>query len=127
MTLEKDIEKRFVRYATKQGCYCPKFSDPARRGAPDRLIHMPGGYAFYVEFKRTNGKLSRHQLWFLQYFHKKSISCHVCYSSEDAKEILDWYMRGLVENILVGLKSSLVEIGLKFYKIFRKKILKEEK
>lgn len=95
MILEKNIEKRFVRYAIKMGCYCPKFSDLAHRGAPDRLIHLPGGFAFYIEFKRLDGKLSRHQLWFLQYFHKKGIKCHVCHSFDDAKNILDWYMRGI--------------------------------
>ena len=38
-----------------------KFSDPARKGAPDRLVLGGGGLALYIETKTPVGKMSPHQ------------------------------------------------------------------
>lgn len=44
------------------GGMCPKFNDPGRRGAPDRIVCLPGHPAYFVELKRSKlGKLDAHQ------------------------------------------------------------------
>jgi hypothetical protein len=37
------------------GGMCPKFIDPSRRGAPDRMVLLPGRPVFFVEMKREVG------------------------------------------------------------------------
>jgi hypothetical protein len=34
------------------GGMCPKFVDPSRRGAPDRMVLLPGHPVYFVEMKR---------------------------------------------------------------------------
>jgi len=34
------------------GGMCPKFVDPSRRGAPDRMVILPGHPVYFVEMKR---------------------------------------------------------------------------
>jgi hypothetical protein len=44
------------------GGICPKFVDPSRRGAPDRLVVLPGRPIYFVEMKRYRlGKISSWQ------------------------------------------------------------------
>lgn len=45
-----------------RGGMCPKFIDPARRGAPDRMVLLPGGKVIFVEMKREGtGTVKKHQ------------------------------------------------------------------
>lgn len=50
---EKDIEL-FV-HATATGCggTSRKFKSPQHSGVPDRLVLLPGGFAFFIECKST--------------------------------------------------------------------------
>jgi hypothetical protein len=44
------------------GGMCPKFIDPSRRGAPDRMVLLPGMPVYFVEMKRAKlGKVAPHQ------------------------------------------------------------------
>ena len=55
--LEKDIEKKVCAFAQKLGCLTYKFTSPARRSVPDRLIVMPNNRGvFFIEFKRKGQK-----------------------------------------------------------------------
>lgn len=49
--LERDIEKALVARVKKLGGTCEKFTSPARRAVPDRLITLPGGVIIFVECK----------------------------------------------------------------------------
>lgn len=49
----------------RRGGMCPKFIDPARRGAPDRMVMLPGHPIYFVEMKRE--KLGRLTPWQLRY------------------------------------------------------------
>ncbi|MDJ0905388.1 MAG: hypothetical protein QNI96_05170 [Woeseiaceae bacterium] len=61
---EKDLERYLVRQCKKHGVLCYKFSSPARRGVPDRvLIH--NGTVLFLELKAPGKKptqLQRHHL-----------------------------------------------------------------
>lgn len=61
--LEATVEKFLMLNVEAAGGMCIKFKDPARRGAPDRLVLMPGRPALFVELKRPkNGRLGAHQV-----------------------------------------------------------------
>lgn len=48
---ESDIEKRVCDHVRKLGGIAYKFTSPARRNVPDRLMVLPGGVSFFMEFK----------------------------------------------------------------------------
>lgn len=54
--LEKDIEKKIVAYAKSKGCLCYKFTSPAQRAVPDRIIVTPHGVVGFLEVKRPGNK-----------------------------------------------------------------------
>lgn len=54
--LEKDIERHFVNHVKSLGGKCEKFTSPARRSVPDRLVTLPGGIIIFVELKAPNKK-----------------------------------------------------------------------
>lgn len=48
---EKDLERRLVDWCREHSVLCYKFSSPARRGVPDRILIFPGGGVFFLELK----------------------------------------------------------------------------
>lgn len=61
--LEAKVEKYLVDGVKARGGMCMKFADPGRRGAPDRLVCLPGHPTYFVELKRPKiGKLDTHQI-----------------------------------------------------------------
>lgn len=49
--LEKDVERYLVKRVAAAGGTAYKFSSPARRGVPDRIIVMPCGRVIFAEVK----------------------------------------------------------------------------
>lgn len=52
--LEKRIEERLLDEIKRRGGMCSKFIDPGRRGAPDRIVMLPGHPSYFVELKRPH-------------------------------------------------------------------------
>lgn len=83
---EASIERRFTDWVRKQGSLCVKFSDPANRGAPDRLVLLPGGHVVFFEFKRpVNGKVSVHQKVYHDVLKGLGFSVYVVNDLKEAK------------------------------------------
>ncbi len=59
---EADIEAALRDRAKALGGIALKLTSPARRGAPDRLVLMPGGRMFFVELKAPGAKPTPNQL-----------------------------------------------------------------
>jgi hypothetical protein len=61
--VEAAVEKHLTDAVESRGGMCPKFNDPGRRGAPDRLVCLPGHPTYFVELKRPRlGVLADHQV-----------------------------------------------------------------
>jgi hypothetical protein len=63
--MEKTIEKEFRDKAIKAGCKVVKYVDPAKVGGPDRLVMLPGGRCFFVEFKKPDKTPRRDQIEYM--------------------------------------------------------------
>lgn len=61
MARERVIERALVQAVAAAGGVAYKFTSPARRGVPDRLIVLPGGRIFFAEVKGAGGRLSKLQ------------------------------------------------------------------
>lgn len=59
--LERDIEKYLVDQVIARGGTAEKVKFIGRRGAPDRLVTLPGGETWRIELKQRGGRLSFHQ------------------------------------------------------------------
>lgn len=57
MQREKSIEQALVRAVEARGGKARKFVSPGWRGAPDRIVMMPGGRIYFAELKRPGGAL----------------------------------------------------------------------
>lgn len=89
MTLESTIERAAVRYARERGAMMPKFSDPGRIGAPDRVVLGTGGRMVFIEFKRPGGKVSDHQLRYHAALVARGFAVHVVSDLTTAKRLID--------------------------------------
>jgi predicted ThiF/HesA family dinucleotide-utilizing enzyme len=74
MRPEETIEKKFVTECEKIGIKAFKFEIPGHRGAPDRIVFLPKGRVLFIEFKTPIGKLSQHQIEFIEYLTNKEFS-----------------------------------------------------
>jgi hypothetical protein len=52
---ESVVETYLCERVANAGGMTPKFKDPSRNGAPDRLVILPGHPTYYVELKRPRG------------------------------------------------------------------------
>jgi hypothetical protein len=58
---EAQIEKKVCDYVKSKGGIGYKFVSPARRSVPDRMIALPNGVLFFIEFKKPGGRLTSGQ------------------------------------------------------------------
>ena len=65
MVLERDLQKRCVKYAKKHGFWCSKFVAQGRRSVPDYIFAHKNEFEyaniFFVEFKRAGEKPTEQQ------------------------------------------------------------------
>lgn len=59
---ESKVESALVEMVELLGGFCPKWVDTTRRGAPDRIVMLPGRPVVFVELKRpTIRAVAKHQ------------------------------------------------------------------
>ena len=56
--LESKVEARLCAAVKIRGGHAYKFTSPAHRGVPDRLVVLPNYPLIFVEVKRISGKLT---------------------------------------------------------------------
>lgn len=73
--LERDVEKAFVKRVKALGGTAEKFTSPARRSVPDRLVTLPGGKLVFIELKRPGAKPTANQT--LDHERRRALGCDV--------------------------------------------------
>lgn len=86
--LEKAIEKACCAYAKSKGCWALKLW-PTVSGLPDRLILLPGGRVWFVEFKTPEGRVSPIQKRVHDKLYRLGFPVSVVRSVSSFKECLD--------------------------------------
>lgn len=98
MRPEEIIEKRFVKKVEEldPNLMCHKFEIHGKKGAPDRIVFMPGGVTFFFEFKKPGGgSVSRHQEKFIVDLQKLGYMAQVVDSWEEPLQIVMNYLEDL--------------------------------
>ena len=88
MARERDIERALVEAVAAAGGIAYKFTSPARRGVPDRLIVLPGGRVRFVEVKAPGGRLSKLQEIEIARLRSLGASVGVIWSLDAIAEVL---------------------------------------
>jgi hypothetical protein len=83
--LEKQIEAYLVKRIKELGGMCEKFTSPAKRSVPDRIVTMPNGRIIFVELKAPNKKPTELQL--RDHEKRRAYGCTVLVL--DSKEAID--------------------------------------
>jgi len=83
--LEKDIEKKIGDFAKKQGCLYYKFTSPARRAVPDRMIITPQGAIGFLEVKAQGKKPTPLQQSEIKRLQAQSCTADWCDSVESGR------------------------------------------
>ena len=86
--LEKIIERYLAQQVLKHNGISFKFSSPAHRGVPDRIVIFNPNSVYFVEVKAPTGKLSRLQIVCLDELAQMGCKCWVVYSKDDVDEFL---------------------------------------
>jgi hypothetical protein len=88
--LERDIQKKSVALARKQGWWCCKFVAQGRRSAPD-YIFAKNGFVWFCEFKREGEEPTELQADFHQTMREYALRVCVCDSVEKFLKTLLYY------------------------------------
>jgi hypothetical protein len=79
-TLEKNLERTFIRRVEKAGGRAVKLQG---RGLPDRMVLLPGGRVLFVELKQLKGRLTLHQEFWMEELAALGFETRVVRSLED--------------------------------------------
>lgn len=86
--LEKVIEAKVVEFAKSLGCYVRKFTSPAHRSVPDRLLITPHGVVFFMELKRKGQVPTAGQAVEIEKIRKMNVKVFVVDNVEEGKRIV---------------------------------------
>ena len=91
INLEIDIELKFYEKAWElYSCLALKFKHQGVKGAPDRIIFLPNGHIFFIEFKLDYNETSPHQDEFIKMMKEHfNINTYVCFSYKEAITALE--------------------------------------
>lgn len=87
--LESYIEEKVCLYAKVNGILVYKFTSMGKRSVPDRLLILPGGAHFYIEFKRRGEHPTSAQRLEISKLQKQGATVYVCDNVEEGKRAVD--------------------------------------
>ena len=91
--LEKEVEKYLCKKVKELGGLCEKFTSPANRSVPDRIVTLFCGNVLFVELKSPTGKVSKAQ----QHDHQKrfdlGVNVYVLSSKDEVDQFIDYCKR----------------------------------
>lgn len=91
--LEKVAEQKFARELKRDyNIRAIKFNDPARRGAPDRLVILPKGLCVFIEFKRPGESLKAEQRAYRSWLVSLGHIVYLCTSADEAYGLVESHL-----------------------------------
>ncbi len=90
--LEREIEKKVVKYAIDKNFLAYKFTSPSNRSVPDRLFISPTGKIFFIEFKRKNKLPTKLQAITINKFKLRNVDVSVIDDYETGKLLINEYI-----------------------------------
>lgn len=90
--LEKVIEKKICDHAKKCGCYVRKFTSPAHRSVPDRMIITPHGVVYFMELKRKGEKPTMAQAVEIEKIRQMGVTVYVVDTVQEGITLVDLMM-----------------------------------
>jgi hypothetical protein len=99
MTPEGKLQKAAIDYAKKRGLLVRRnhMGPGVATGWPD-VEFLPGaGYVFFIEFKAPGGVPSARQQLEIADLIRRGYDVHVCWSFEDAKQVIDGWVDRLAK------------------------------
>lgn len=91
---ESDIERKVGDYVKSKGGLFYKFTSPARRAVPDRLVVLPGVAPFFVEFKATGEVATPAQKREHLRLSERGANIYVVDSVEDGEAVINAEING---------------------------------
>jgi hypothetical protein len=91
---EKQIEKKLKDAIEKLGGKCYKMVSPGVRGAPDRIIFLPGGFVYFVETKFSDRGLRPGQINYHKELKKRGTVVWIVRDEETLQDFLN-YISGI--------------------------------
>lgn len=91
--VEADAEKLLLQSVTRLRGLCFKLKFIGFMGAPDRLVLLPGGRFFFVELKKTGGKLEASQEALFPRLEKRGFKVHVLTGGEEVKQFVQHFLQ----------------------------------
>ena len=88
---EKVLEQYLVRKVKSMGGIAYKFTSPARRSVPDRLVLLPGGRILFVECKGSGARATKAQQYELDRISQLGFEAAVVDSKEKIDALLSQY------------------------------------
>lgn len=93
---ESKLEAKIVKHCRDRGILCYKFSSPARRGVPDRLL-IKSGKVMFIEVKAPGKRPTRLQMREMAILNEAGVPVTWVDDYQIAVEkIDDWFAEGLV-------------------------------
>lgn len=86
---EKAIEQYLCQQVKKRGGKAYKFTSPAHRGVPDRIIVMPNGILIFCEVKNESGVLSLLQKLEIKWLRAHGHKTAIVWSKEDVDTLME--------------------------------------
>lgn len=87
--LEKKIEEKVGDYAKSKGILFEKFTSPSKRSVPDRILTLPCGFIFFIEFKATGKGPTTLQARDHAIRRARGVTVFVCDDIDQGKKMID--------------------------------------
>jgi len=94
MTPEAKIQQKAIDYARSRGFKVRRnhMGPGVETGWPDVEFLPGGGFVFFIEFKAPGGACSARQRLVIAELIRRGYDVHVCWSFEDARQVIDGWV-----------------------------------
>jgi len=92
MKLEKDLDKKIVKWLKENGWWQVKLESPTTRGVPDRIC-VKNGIVVFVEIKRLGKSARTYQRYVIKTLFKQGANVFLCDNFKFFKEVMNDYTK----------------------------------